>query len=58
MIQQVVLKPQDHIVITARSSMTGEQAEALKRIAEERWPGHVVSVLRNVEMAVVQEETA
>lgn len=49
------LEPGDEIVLTLRDRATHADVDALRKMAEEHWPGHRVSVLSaGIEMAVVR----
>lgn len=49
------LEPGDEIVLTLKDKATHADADQLRKMAEERWPGHRVSVVSaGIDMTMVR----
>jgi hypothetical protein len=50
------LEPGDEIVLRTTRRITREQANDIRKFAEERWPDHKITVLGDMEMEVVRAD--
>ena len=53
-VRRLRLKPGDHIVLRSHKHLASDECLQIKAAAEQRWPGHPITVLNDMEIDVLE----